>query len=464
MFDRHTLRDRIHQSLHRELQLIQPAGEQLFSITLPVPEIHLRTLPENPEEWFFWERPAEDEFMLGLGEVKRITAIGDNRLHVLATEIKKTLLNWKSINPGGTNFKPAAFCCLAFDPEDEMQQAWQGLPNSGLFFPELLLQQRDNCCVVSFSTDFRAGQCKESVLNRWMTLFSKLVHSLSRIPGPPGRKTTLSRIEADPSALEWLRLVEDAKSEISSGRLEKVVPARQIRVQAQRNLNPAQLISTLNYLYPSSILFAAHLGTRIFAAATPERLAARKNSTITCDAVAGTIRRAAVEQQDRDLGMALMGDQKAMHEHTLVVKTIQESLQAVCDDLKFPDRPSLIRLRNLQHLWTEITGTLKNGAGLLDVAASIHPTAAVNGVPPHHASRWLRQKESFTRGWYTGAAGWIDQAGDGELAVLLRCAVLDGDSAELFAGAGITAGSDAQAEYEETELKFGAMLEALENA
>jgi menaquinone-specific isochorismate synthase len=223
-------------------------------------------------------------------------------------------------------------------------------------------------------------------------------------------------------------------------------------------------MTTLEYLYPNSMLLASRMGERTFLSATPECLLSLQNGYIYCDALAGTIHRSANEQKDRDLGQTLLTDPKAKHEHQLVVEDITTSLGAICSDINHCDKPSLLRLRNLQHLHTKIEGQLKSDITLLDAAARLHPTAAVNGHPGPEAKQWLMQNESIERGWYTGAAGWIDYSGNGKLAVLLRCALLDNNQADLFAGAGITAESDANAEYAETELKFSVMLEALENA
>ncbi len=464
MFDPQALINRIHQYLSRELQSVVPGKDQMLSITVPVQEIHLRTLPEIKGEWFFWDRPTADECILGMGEALRITASGEDRLDRLNQALQQIHDNWEWIDLELTGFRPLSYFCCAFDPEDRMQDCWEDLPNSGLFLPQLTIQQRDNYCVASFSADLSKNQDADSIHRQWMELFTDLIESLNRPHQPPGCKTSLTTRATSSNRAQWRQLVTDAQREIASETMEKVVPARHLQIQAQRRLDPRQLMTTLNYLYPSSMLLATHLSGRVFVSATPERLASCNKSRISCDAVAGTIRRSAIEQRDADLGDTLLTDPKARHEHQLVVEDIKHSLGPLCITLNHPDLPSLKPLRNLQHLWTEIRGELKPGVNLLQTAAAIHPTAAVNGSPSTEAKAWLQQNEPFNRGWYAGAAGWIDCKGNGELAVLLRCALLDNDQADLFAGAGITAGSDADSEYAETELKFDVMLEALENS
>ena len=160
--------------------------------------------------------------------------------------------------------------------------------------------------------------------------------------------------------------------------------------------------------------------------------------------------------------LRLLNCRKAQHEHSLVVDSIQSALAPLCRELALPDTPAVVKLRNLQHLWTGIKGTLRSGVSLLDAARRLHPTPAVAGTPTATACRWLQDHENLARGWYSGIVGWLQPNGDGELSVLLRCAVLQGRSAELFAGAGIVADSDPQAELQETEIKLRAMLEAMQ--
>ncbi len=464
MFDRQALINRINDYLRRELKSLATEKIRLLSITIPVQEVHLRTLPELQDNWFFWDRPSEDETIIGLGLAKSVTASGLGRIEKINLAIQEMHESWEWLDPDHTGIRPLSYLCFAFNQDDPMHAPWNGLPNSGLFLPELTLQQHDNYCVAAFSVDLQVIQQKESVHKRWMKLFSDLIESLNRPHSPPGCKTTLEVTSTSSDHYQWRKLVQNAQAQISSGTLKKVVPARHIQVQAQRRFDPRHLMSTLSYLYPSSVLLATKLSGNVFVSATPERLVNSDADRITCDAVAGTIRRSAVEQNDKKLGEFLLTDPKVQHEHQLVVEDIKESLQPLCDNIESPDQPSLIRLRNLQHLWTEISGRLKPEINLLKAATNLHPTAAVNGSPRSEARKWLNQNEPFDRGWYSGAAGWIDYQGNGELAVLLRCALIDNDRADLFAGAGITAGSDADAEFAETELKLGVMLEALENS
>ena len=98
---------------------------------------------------------------------------------------------------------------------------------------------------------------------------------------------------------------------------------------------------------------------------------------------------------------------------------------------------------------------------MLDLVGALHPTPAVGGTPRYPALALIENAEPFDRGWYTGGVGWVDGTGDGEFAIGLRCGLLEGANAHVFAGAGIVAESDPDAELLETRLKFRPMLELL---
>jgi isochorismate synthase len=116
------------------------------------------------------------------------------------------------------------------------------------------------------------------------------------------------------------------------------------------------------------------------------------------------------------------------------------------------------------HLATPVRGLLRggdSGASVLELAIALHPTPAVCGTPTAAARRLIAASEGFDRGFYAGAVGWCDAAGDGEFAVAIRCATVRGREIRAYAGAGIVAGSDPGAEVAETTAKLRTLLRAL---
>ena len=180
--------------------------------------------------------------------------------------------------------------------------------------------------------------------------------------------------------------------------------------------------------------------------------------------LAGTTARGEGEDHDRQLGEQLMASTKNRHEHRLVIEDICSRLEPLTSEVSVPSTPTLRRMANVQHLSTSIQGTLLAGRGLLDVVEAMHPTPAVGGSPTSDAVAMIEKMVQIDRGWYSGGIGWTTAEGDGQVAVALRCALLRGAQARLFAGAGIVSGSIPQLELEETRLKFGPMLSLLTEA
>jgi isochorismate synthase EntC len=157
----------------------------------------------------------------------------------------------------------------------------------------------------------------------------------------------------------------------------------------------------------------------------------------------------------------LLASQKDLGEHALVVDAIVSALDPLTYRLQVPRTPSVRRLRDILHLHTPINGTLNQDAHVLDLIERLHPTPAVGGTPHAEAHRWIAEHEVEERGWYASPMGWLDAEGDGQFVVALRSALLVGGMAHIFAGAGVVAASDADLEFEETELKLALMINAL---
>jgi isochorismate synthase len=228
--------------------------------------------------------------------------------------------------------------------------------------------------------------------------------------------------------------------------------------------DPAAVLRALGTRYNDCYLFAIDRGGRCFLGATPERLVRKSGALVKTTCLAGTTRRGGTPDEDEILGADLLASGKNRAEHAVVVHMIAGAMQAVCTDLQRPNTPTLLRLANVQHLYTPIVGRLRDGVSLLDLVARLHPTPAVGGFPRAAALAHIRAVEGMDRGWYAAPVGWLDARGDGEFAVALRSALLHGDTARLFAGCGIMADSEPDAEYAETLVKLRAMLSALEAA
>jgi len=261
----------------------------------------------------------------------------------------------------------------------------------------------------------------------------------------------------------WCAAVATAVKRIDAGELRKVVLARDLLVSADVPLDPRRLLRRLADRFPDCWTFSVDglLG------ATPELLLRRTGRELSARVLAGTAPRGAGADDDR-LAAALIGSAKDRAEHALAVDSLVGALEPFCATLDVPVEPALLTLANVRHLASDVTGTQRRTgararAGLLELVGAVHPTAAVCGTPTPDAAAVIAELEGMDRGRYAGPVGWLDARGDGEFGLALRCAELVGDdSARLFAGCGIVAGSDPSAELAETQSKFAAFQAALE--
>ena len=143
-----------------------------------------------------------------------------------------------------------------------------------------------------------------------------------------------------------------------------------------------------------------------------------------------------------------------------MVDAIRAAL-ADCGELDAPPAPHVRVLRHVVHLHTPFRARLRAPRHVVELVGRLHPTPAVGGTPRELAIEWIRTREPSARGWYAAPVGWFDLDGNGEFAVAIRSGVIAGNRAQLWAGAGIVAGSDPERELAETEIKFRAMLGAL---
>jgi isochorismate synthase len=256
----------------------------------------------------------------------------------------------------------------------------------------------------------------------------------------------------------WIAHVERIRDEIRKGRFEKLVAARRTVFEVS-GLEGVDVASRLGGVDDDrTFRFLIARDGAAFVGASPERLVRRRGPDVATEALAGTIATCLSEPG------ALLGRAKDRAEHAIVAREVERALGRLCSPVEVASEPEVRALRHVAHLWTPIRARLRPGVDghLLALAGALHPTPAVGGAPGPAATAWIRAHEVAPRGWYAGAVGWVDDHGDGELAVALRCGVIARGRAYVHAGAGIVADSDPAAEYEETKLKQRAFVHALQ--
>jgi isochorismate synthase len=252
--------------------------------------------------------------------------------------------------------------------------------------------------------------------------------------------------------------------------VHKVVLARALRLVADGPMDARTIVDRLVSADPTANAYLVDLtaagggysGTALVGA-SPELLVARHGDRMVCAPFAGSAPRLPDSDADEVSGAALAESAKNRHEHQLVVDAVREALDALCTDLEIAPEPKLSKTAAVWHLYTPITGRIREkSTTALDLAIALHPTPAVGGVPAAAAAELINELEG-DRGFYAGAVGWCDQRGDGRWVVAIRCAQLSADrrTADAHSGGGIVAESDPDDEVAETTTKFNTILSAL---
>jgi menaquinone-specific isochorismate synthase len=258
--------------------------------------------------------------------------------------------------------------------------------------------------------------------------------------------------------VHWLEAVSTAIDTIAAGAYDKVVLARDYAVWSKSRFDARTLLGRLAERFPECFTFAC----AGLVGATPELLVRRTDRHVESLVLAGSAPRGPDPATDATLGSQLLESKKDRGEHDLAVASVHDVLADRAELAPAADA-KLLRLANVQHLATRVTGRLHDPPPTaLELAGALHPSAAVCGTPTRAAMDAIRALEGMDRGRYSGPVGWVDARGDGEWGIALRCAQLSGARARLFAGAGIVEGSLPEAELEETRLKLNAMQAAFQ--
>ena len=462
---------------------------QLVSISLEVgaldPLAVLESIFEPGELHFYVERPAEHLAVAGAEAVLSFTAAGADRFAACQRFIDETLAATIAVGDQRAPFAgPHFFTAFTFLPEVE---AGESFPSVQVFVPRWQVGQRDGCTVAVANLVVASDAPIEALAERVWRAHAKFARfeygeragaepspsgtgvspvGSSESSEPHGRDTRATKtayvVREVGGAGHYRNAVARALELIAAQTFGKIVLARAKEMQAPEAFHPLQALNRLRERYADCFAFSVANGRgQSFIGASPERLLRVREGRLITEALAGSVRRGASASEDAALGGALLGDEKELREHRLVIASIVRRLAPLGIRPEHPDQPVLFRLANVQHLQTPVQAALPAGVRLLDVLGSLHPTPAVGGTPREAALPHIRTLEGFPRGLYAGALGWIDAHGGGEFFVGLRSALIDGANARLYSGAGIVAGSSPGKELAETELKFRAMQEAL---
>lgn len=409
------------------------------------------------------EEPDGRVVRLALGAAATLCGVGSGRFRALARALDGVFGRAPGFGEDAAA-RPALLGGFGFAPSVS-GPLWAEFPPASFTLPRFGLEISGGRARVVRSLAVEAGTVAAASV---AALEEERERILSRADGwsvaaRVAAEEAVFRAVSDQSHARYRALVRRALGAIGQGRLEKVVVARSCTLSRPGGFDPVRAFEALRIAHPSCTRFLRRRGGATFLGATPERLLRRIGRELRTSALAGSAPRGRTPEEDARIGRALRESKKEQAEHAVVVRELRSALAGVCEELRVPEAPELLRLDGIQHLHTPIEGRLGGARPMrsLELADRLHPSPAIAGAPRRAALAWIREHEGLDRGGYAGGVGWIHPGGDGELAVALRTVLLHGDDATLHAGAGIVPGSDPDAELEETRLKLRAGLSAL---
>jgi menaquinone-specific isochorismate synthase len=446
--------------IQEQLSLITKSVSQPFvswSEMIPaVDPVHFFMLGETSSfrDRFYWSDRLNETVYVGLGCTYSIAAEGDQQRFNAVEKEWKRFIGMTAIRSNGTAAVPLIFGGFSFDPLKPKTERWTGFSDAKFIVPTVLLSVKKGRATVTVTLPSQNHEgMTESIDRLFALLYDDQPSSSSPLP-------SLVQCE-EVKKHEWIDAVQKVIHHIRKGDFDKVVLAREVRFTFAERLDASSVLERLREQQPSSYLFALEQGESCFIGASPEQLVKKEGNTCYSTCLAGSIRRGKTMREDEELGQWLLKDEKNLREHQFVVDMIKEAMMEVCENVKIPGKAQLLKMRDIQHLYTPVVGENRGDVSLFSLVERLHPTPALGGTPREKALEKIREMEPLDRGWYAAPIGWTDALGNGEFAVAIRSGLLQGNEASLFAGCGVVDDSEPLSEYEETKVKLKPMLSAL---
>ncbi|MCH1925973.1 isochorismate synthase [Shewanella sp. C32] len=277
---------------------------------------------------------------------------------------------------------------------------------------------------------------------------------------PPRKTEVLARIDT-PSQGRWQQLVEAVTDPVFNADTPKVVLSRHSQLKVAETPNPWTVLATWQGRNRNSFQFGFQFSPeRCFISCSPERLYQRNDHQLKTEALAGTTVRGLTPAEDEQLAQQLLDDAKNSVENQFVRTHIMRELAPLSDAVDGQAPLKIFKLNHIQHLHRVIAAKLKSNTSDFQLLQAMHPTPAVGGLPKANAMDFIREHEGYTRGWYAGACGYLSRHVS-EFSVAIRSALIEPGTINLFAGAGILAGSDPASEWQELENKLATIMSIL---
>lgn len=371
--------EQVEELLEEMLEKIEDDEPSLLSITRKINKVNPLSFYEaakhTGKDRVFWLNEKRDFCLVGVGEAHKIIADG-------AMRFKETSESWNRIvenaiinNPykvEGTGI--VALGGMSFDPQKTPSNRWEKFKDSLFTIPEFILTYVNNSYYYTVNLMVTKHDHPFQLANQLKEIESKLFDSFQQETISWG---LIEKKEIDVE--KWKKTVHYATEEIKNGYAEKIVLAREMRVKFNQSASHTDILQGLMEKQKNSYIFAFDKSDDCFLGATPERLVKVEKELLYSTCLAGTAPRGETEEDDKRIGNELLNDDKNRREHDYVVQMIKEAIENYCTDVIIPTEPVLYPLKNLQHLYTPVTGVLKNKYSIFDVIEKLHPTPALGG-------------------------------------------------------------------------------------
>ncbi|MBC3812744.1 MULTISPECIES: anthranilate synthase component I [Undibacterium] len=266
---------------------------------------------------------------------------------------------------------------------------------------------------------------------------------------------------------DYLKAVEKAKEYIMAGDLMQVQVGQ--RIKKPYVDSPLSLYRALRSLNPSPYMYFYNFGDMQIIGASPEILVRNESLNdgsrkVTIRPLAGTRPRGATPERDAELAKELLADPKEIAEHVMLIDLARNDIGriATTGSVKVTDQMVIEKYSHVQHIVSNVEGTLQPQLSNLDVLKATFPAGTLSGAPKVRAMELIDELEPVKRGIYGGACGYLSFGGEMDLAIAIRTGVLKDGMLYVQAAAGVVADSVPEMEWQETENKARAVLRAAE--
>jgi anthranilate synthase component 1 len=258
--------------------------------------------------------------------------------------------------------------------------------------------------------------------------------------------------------------VRRIQDDIAAGEIYQAVLSQ--RFEATTAAPAIDVYRALRHVNPSPYMFFIRMGAQAIIGASPEMLVRVEGRHVETHPIAGTRRRGTTPDEDQRLAEELRRNEKERAEHVMLVDLGRNDVGRVAEvgSVRVPQFMALERYSHVMHLVSRVEGRLAEDRDRLDALVATFPAGTLTGAPKIRAMQIISQLEPMRRGLYGGAVGYLDFAGNLDFCIAIRTIAMDGQRADIQAGAGIVADSLPAAEYDETRDKARALIQALEMA